>query len=215
MSVRYLINKEKLRCDNIISIILVLIMGGFFLFFRLIMFVSLIVYPLSSVFLYGIYYVSKSLASKDRNLTTRVLRLIQGVVYLTFSTLVLLVIFSYPHITLDYAIFFLSIPVFLIGLAAILKGSIVQVYSPNYRRLNILIGFLTLYITFLALLYAEAYFILSLFSLLFLLTLNGILRSGLYLSEYGLSIRNLKNIKLVFYLMDNLIVINPEEDVQY
>jgi hypothetical protein len=179
------------------------------------MFVSMIVYPLSSVFLHGIYYVSKSLANKDRNLTTRVLRLIQGVAYLTFSTLVLLVIFSYPHITSDYAIFFLSIPVFLIGLAAILKGSIVQVYSPNYRKLNILIGFLTLYITFLALLYAEAYFILSFFSLLFLLTLNGILRSGLYLSEYGLSIRNLKNIKLVFYLMDNLIVINPEEDVQF
>ena len=207
-------NKEKLKCDNITSITLLIGLLVLFIFFRLITFVSLMVYPICALFLNGLYYVYKSLAKKDRTLATRVLRLILGLGYIAFSTFILLLIFSYPHITLNYVIFFLSIPTFFIGLAAILKGSIVQVYSPIYRKLNILIGFITLFIIFLALYYAEAYFILSLISLLVLLTLNGILRSGLYLSEYGLSIRNLKNIRLVLYIMDNLQRVNPDEVVQ-
>jgi len=214
MNVRDLYNKEKLRCDDIILITLILSIGILFLFFRLIVFVSMMIYPIFSLFLYGIYNVYKGLAKKDTTPTNRVLRVILGIGGLTFSTFMVLLIFSYSNITLSYVIFFLSIPVLFIGLAAILKGRIIQVYSPIYRKLNILIGFLTLIITFLALYYVEAYFILSLISLLVLLTLNGILRSGLYLSEYGLSLRNLKNIRLVFYIMDNFQMINPEEEVQ-
>ena len=215
MDVSDLINKEKLRCDNIISIALIISILVLFVFFRLIVFVSLMVYPISSVFLYGLFYVYKGLAKENGTLSTRVLRFILGIGYLAFSTLIFLLIFSYPHITLSYVIYFISIPAFFIGFAAILKGSIVNVYSPIYRKLNILIGVLTFSITFLALYYAESFFVLSLISLLVLLTLNGILRSGLYLSEYGLSIRNLKNIRLVFYIMSNLQMIHPEEDIQY
>ena len=214
MNIRDLVNKKKLRCDDIISVTLVISVVVLLVFFRLIMFVSLMVYPICSLFLYGIYYVYRGLAKKDKTLTISVRKFIRGIVYLAFSTFMLLLIFSYPHITLSYIIYFLSFPVFLIGLAAILKGSIVEVYTLTYRRLNVLVGFLTISFTFLALYNVEGYFILSLTSLLVLLTLNGILRSGLYLSEYGLSIRNLNNIKLVFYIMDNLQVVNLEEEVQ-
>ena len=214
MNIRDLFNKQKLRCDDIISVTLIFSILVLFVFFRLIVFVSMMVYPFASLFLYGIFYVYKGLAKKDRSLTIRVRRLILGIVSLAFSTFILLLIFSYPHITINYVIYFLSIPALLIGLAAILKGSIVEVYTPIYRKLNILIGFLTFCITFLALYYAESYFILSLISLLFVLTLNVILRFGLYLSEYGLSIRYFQNIRLVFIIMDNLQLINPEEEVQ-
>jgi len=47
--------------------------------------------------------------------------------------------------------------------------------------------------------------------LLGLLILNGIFRAGLYLSEYGLSVWKLNNLRLVFYIMDNLQIINPED----
>ena len=214
MNIRDLVNKKKLRCDNIISVTLIISVVVLLVFFRLIMFASLMVYPICSLFLYGIYYVYRGLAKKEKTLNISVRKFIRGIVYLAFSTFMLLLIFSYPHITLSYIIYFLSFPVFFIGLAAILKGFIVEVYTLTYRRLNVLVGFLTISFTFLALYYVEGYFILSLISLLVLLTLNGILRSGLYLSEYGLSIRNLKNIRLVFYIMDNLQVINPEEVVQ-
>jgi hypothetical protein len=35
------------------------------------------------------------------------------------------------------------------------------------------------------------------------LTLNGVLRAALYLSEYGLSLNSFKNLKLVWFLMDS------------
>jgi len=214
MNIRDLVNKEKLRCDNIVSVTLIISVVVLLVFFRLIMYVSLMVYPLCSLFLYGIYYVYRGLAKKEKTLNISVRKFIRGIVYLAFSIFMLLLIFSYPHITLSYIIYFISFPVFLIGLAAILKGSIVEVYTLTYRRLNVLIGFLTIGFTFLALYYVEGYFVLSLISLLGFLILNGILRSGLYLSEYGLSIRNLSNIRLVFFIMDNLQVVNLEEEVQ-
>ena len=214
MNIRDLVNKKKLRCDDIISVTLIISIVVLLVFFRLIMFISLMVYPFCSLFLYGIYYVYRGLAKIDETLNISVRKLIRGIVYLAFSTYMLLLFFSYPHITLNYIIYFLSFPVFFIGLAAILKGSIVEVYTPAYRKLNVLVGFLTVGFTFLALYYVEGYFILSLISLLGLLILNGILRSALYLSEYGLSIRNLSNIRLVFYIMDNLQVVNLEEEVQ-
>lgn len=214
MDIRDLVNKKKLRCDNIISVTLVISVVVLLVFFRLIMYVSMMVYPICSLFLYGMYYVYRGLAKKDETLTISVRKFIRGIIYLAFSTYMLLLIFSYPHITFSYIIYFLSFPVFFIGLAAILKGSIVEVYTPTYRRLNVLVGFLTISFTFLALYYVEGYFVLSLISLLGLLILNGILRSGLYLSEYGLSIRNLSNIRLVFFIMDNLQVVNLEEEVK-
>lgn len=215
MKYRDLFDKKKLRCDDIILITLIISIGVLIIFFRsIVVYVSIMVYPIFSLFLYGIVYIYKGLAKKDKNLNNRVLRVILGIGYLVFSTFMLFLIFSYPHITLSYIIYFLSLPTFFIGLAAILKGSMIEVYSPIYRKSNILIGFLTLGWTLFALYYAEGYFLLSLISLLSLLTLNGVLRSGLYLSEYGLSLRNLKNIRLVFFIMDNFQMINPEEEVQ-
>ena len=214
MDISDLVNKEKLRCDNIISFVLIGFILVLFVFFRLIVFVSLMVFPIFALFLNGIYYIYKGLVKKDKTLAIKILRVILGIGYLSFSTFILSIIFSYPHITSSYVIYFISIPAFLIGFAAILKGYIVNVYSSLYRKLNIFIGFLTWSITFLALFYAESFFIITFISLISLLTLNGILRSGLYLSEYGLSIRSLKNIRLVFYIMDNLTVGNLEEEAQ-
>lgn len=214
MDISDLVNKEKLRCDNIISFVLIGFILVIFVFFRLIVFVSLMFFPIFALFLNGIYYVYKGLVKKDKTLAIKILRVILGIGYLSFSTFILSIIFSYPHITSSYVIYFISIPAFLIGFAAILKGCIVDVYSSLFRKLNIFIGFLTWSITLLALFYAESFFIITFISLISLLALNGILRSGLYLSEYGLSIRSLKNIRLVFYIMDNLTVGNLEEEAQ-
>ena len=152
------------------------------------------------------------MAKKDKTVSISVLRVILGIASIAFSSFIISLIFSHDHITLYYIIYFISLPTIFIGLAAILKGSIVRVYAPSYRKLNVLFGLLTITLTLLILNFLVSYFIFSLISLLVLLTLNGLLRSGLYLSEYGLSIRNLKNIRLVFYIMDNLQMINPEEE---
>jgi hypothetical protein len=210
MNIQDLVNRDKLRCDNIISITLLLSFLVLFLFFRYLLYLSLMVYPLCSCFLFGLYHIYRSFF-KEVKTKNKVYKFIQGATYLTFSTLMLLLIFSYPHITLNYIVYFLAIPVFFIGFAAILKGSTVDVYSLTYRKFNVFIGVITLIITFLDLYILDFYFLLSLISLIVLLILNGISRSALYLSEYGLSIRNLRNIKYVFFIMDNLIVIDLQE----
>lgn len=211
MNIRDFVNKEKLKCDDIISITLLGSIVFLFFFFRLILFMSFVIYPISSLFLYGIFKIYRSLAKKERSLFIKIFDFIFGVGSILFSSFFLLMIFSYPHVTIDYIVYFLSIPLFFIGFAAILKGSIVQVYSDFYRNMNIVIGITTIVSTFISILIAKEYFILSLIILLGLLTLNGILRAGLYLSEYGLSVWKLNNIKFVFYIMDNLQIINPED----
>jgi len=95
-------------------------------------------------------------------------------------------------------------PIFLIGLAGLLKGLIIDVYSPNFRYLNIVIGATTVLFTVIAIVFAETGFLFHLVTLLTILTLNGILRSALYLSEYGLSLKSFRNLKLVWYIMDNI-----------
>lgn len=212
MDINELVNKRKLRCDNIISVVLIIGIIFLFVYFRVFLIMSLLIYPLSSLFIYGLYYFYRLFTKKDRAIIMKVLKTILGIFYMLFSAFMFWLIFSYPQVTLSYVVFFISIPVLLIGLAAILKGSIVRVYSPFYRKLNVLIGFVTLIITFLAIYFVEISFVLSLASLLILLALNGILRSGLYLSEFGLSLRNFNNIKYVFFIMDNLVILNLEED---
>lgn len=206
-----LINRDKLKCDNIMSITLLASFLVLFLFYRFILYMSLMVYPLCSAFIFGLYYIYRSLF-KEKKTKIKILRFIQGAIYIVFSTFMLLLIFSYPHITLNYIVYFLAIPVIFIGAAAILKGSIVDVYSPTYRKFNIFIGVISIIITILDLYILDYYFIISLTSLIILLILNGISRSALYLSEYGLSLRNLKNMKYVFLIMDNLIVVDLQEE---
>ena len=51
--------------------------------------------------------------------------------------------------------------------------------------------------------FAEEYYLFNMISLFTMIFLNAIFRSVLYLSEYKLSIRNLKNFKVVFNILNN------------
>jgi len=170
------------------------------------------VFPFFALFLQGFYCIYKVARKKYKTVGARVIRLVLGIFYITLSSFIIWLVFSHPTITLSYIVYFLSIPMVFIGLAAIFKGFMIEVYSPFYRKANILIGFATLIVIIIALYIVELNFLLSLTSLILLLALNGIMRSGLYLSEFGLSLRDMKNFKYVFYIMDNFIIYNLEED---
>ena len=124
-------------------------------------------------------------------------------------------IFSYPHITTGYIIYFLAIPTSLVGLAGFLKGFIVNVYSPLLRILNMLVGMGTFLYSGYAIIFAEFNFLLHLIVLLVCLSLNGILRAALYLSEYGLTLNKVKSFKIVFYIMDNDLTISRIEESEF
>ncbi|MBY9020407.1 MAG: hypothetical protein KGD67_05070 [Candidatus Lokiarchaeota archaeon] len=212
MSSQLLMNKQKLLVDDIISVILVIIMISLAVFSQLLAIMSLVVYPLSSLLLYGLYKSYKSIFDKKLSIIHRVLNLLFGIVSIIITSYILYYMFTRPNIPVSFIIFFLGLPTFLIGLAGLLKGLIIKVYSPLFRLLNVLIGATTVLLTIIAIFFVETGYIFHLFTLLTALTLNGILRTALYLSEYGLSLKNYKNFKLIFFIMDSSRLHQQEEN---
>ena len=196
------INKQKLLVDNIILGALMIWLVISVLFVHLIFIMSAIVYPTSCLLIYGFLKTHKGIFNKNLNYKKKALNLIAGVIFIIFSSFILILIFSQPHISASYIIYFLALPIFFIGLAGFLKGLIINTYSPLFRSLNMAIGILTIITTFIAILFADASFIFYLCSLLIALALNGVLRSALYLSEFGLSLKSFRNFKLVFIIME-------------
>ena len=166
MSIRSLMNKQKLIVDDIISVLLMLSIGVLAMFFQLIAIMSFIVYPISTLFLYGIYRTCRGIFNKEISGLGKLVNILVGLFSLIFASFILAIVFGQPHIPIYYVIYFLSLPILLIGVAGLLKGVLVQVYSPLHRRLNIIIGSLTILMTFLAIQFAEYNFILQLLILL-------------------------------------------------
>lgn len=212
MSIRSLMNKKKIMVDDIICVVLIALFGFLVIFFVLIAIMALAVYPISTLLLYGIYKTHKCIFNKELNATRKVVGFLLGIGYISFAILNLSIIFSQPHIPVSFIIYFLAMPTFLIGLAGFLKGFIIKVYSPLFRRLNMLIGASTIILTIISIVLAESGFMYLLFSLLIALILNGIFRSALYLSEFGLSLNRIRNLKLVFLIMNSIEIKYPEID---
>lgn len=201
MSVQ-VINKRKLLVDNIILVALLIIIVILTFFFKLIIIMSAAVYPMTCLLIYGFLKTHRGIFNKNLNYIKKVLNLMAGVISILFSSLILILIFSQPHIPASYIIYFLALPSFLIGLAGFLKGLIVNTFSPLFRSLNMAFGILTIITTIIAILFADVSFIFYLCSLIIALALNGVLRSALYLSEFGLSLKSFRNFKLVFLIME-------------
>ena len=159
---------------------------------------------MASLLIYGIGGTYKGIFNKKMNSIKKVLNFVLGIVYILFAIFMFILLFTPPRIPINYIIYFLFIPIFLIGIGGVLKGLLVNVYSPLFRFLNVLIGAITVLFAIIALIFVEIGFTFHLVTLLTTLTLNGILRSSLYLSEYGLKLNRFQNLKLVWFLMDNV-----------
>jgi len=215
MSYKSLMNKRKLMVNNIVGVALIIVIFAQLLFFRLIAIMSIVVYPMASLLPYGVYRVSRTIIDPEVSLRGKIIKIAFQIGYTIFSLLFLNMLFSYPHITLSYVIYFLSIPTLLIGLAGFLKGLMIDVYSQRFRFLNILIGMFTVFYTFVAIIFADFNFVVHLVILLVVLSLNGILRAALYLSEYGLSLNKMKSFRIVFYIMESNLTIRGIEESQF
>ncbi len=207
-------NKRKILVDNIVVGTLIVILLVMALNVHLLIIMSAVVYPMSCLFIYGLLKASRAFRDKDLIGKNKVLLLVLGVGSIIFSGYILILVFSQPPIPLSFILYFLSLPVFLIGLAGLLKGLIVTVYSPHHRRINIAVGIFTSLLTLFAILTAETFFMFNLLSLSGLLIANGLLRAALYLSEYGLVLDSVKNLKLALMIMDSVGVPHKESDSQ-
>lgn len=198
--------------NNIVGGALIIVIFAQLLFFRLIAVMSIVVYPMAILVPYGVYRISRTAINHELRLRAKIIKITFQLGYIVISALFLNMLFSYPHITSSYIIYFLCIPSSLIGLAGFLKGLMIEVYSPLFRFLNMLTGMFTVFYSFIAIVFADFNFLLHLVTLIVLLGLNGILRAALYLSEYGLSLNKMKSFKIVLYIMDyNLTVMHIDE----
>jgi len=208
-----ILNRRKVRADDfiIISIIGTLIVQ--LLFFKLIALMSFVVFPMFTLFLYGIYKLFLGLLKKGKE---KMKDLIMGAFSIPFGLLILIIIFSQPHISRGYIIYFIAIPIMIIGFAGIIKGYLIDVYSTFHRVINIIIGIITLIEATLAYITAETLFDYHILLLCVMLLINGIARTALYLSEYRISIIHLRNLiilKFLFQIISEVPIEIVSEDV--
>jgi len=213
-----LIHKDKIRADNYITVVLILFYIGFNLFFKLEALMSLLVYPLVALFFYGIIKIidgsNKRNRGNDRNLN----RILFGVLSIIFSVLILIYILRHPTVTVQTIINLAAFPLLIVGIAGIIKGFIIKIYSIKYCIINIIIGIMTIAVCMLAFfspaIIPQDFILIHTISLSIILFVNILGRAALYLSEFGLSLLHIRNFIIFFYIIsDYFISVNPEGNI--
>lgn len=198
-----LIDKNKILADNYISILLVFAYILFAIFFPLEAMLSIIVYPFASLTFYGIVKIISALNKRKYGKLNKILL---GIISITFSALFLWFILTQPNVTSQRIVALIAFPMLIVAFAGIIKGSIIDIYSLKYRRMNIYIGIITIIITILVLLNIMNNFLFNIIALSLTLLINILSRAALYLSEFGLSIVHIKNLRLFFYMISDYLI---------
>ena len=94
----------------------------------------------------------------------------------------------------------------IVAFAGIIKGSIIDIYSLRHRTMNIIIGFVTLIFSLIGFFNLVNNFLFNIIALSLTLLVNIISRAALYLSEFGLSLVQIKNFKLFLYIISDYLI---------
>jgi hypothetical protein len=213
-----LIHKDKIRADDHISGVLIISYILFALFFRLELIMSLLVYPFISLFFYGISKIVNGTNKRNKGNRKNLNRVLFGITSIILSIAFLNFFRIQPNVTFQNIINLAAYPILVVGFASIIKGRLINVYSRKFRDINIVIGAVTVVICLLALLssriFPPVFNIFHVFSLSITLVVNIVGRAALYLSEYNLSVLNIRNFKLFFYIIsDYFIYINKDGNI--
>ncbi|MFX1499862.1 MAG: hypothetical protein ACFFDH_02730 [Promethearchaeota archaeon] len=206
MSLEELIDKNKIKADNYIIILTIGSYLIFALFFRLEALVCIFFYPFVALGIYGVLKIVNGLNKRNHGGYVNENMIVVGIIYIICSILFSIFILSQPNITSQIIISLISYPSLVVGCAGIIKGMLIEVYSIQYRLINILIGVITIIVSFFAFFPVVKSFLFNMIILLIVFILNILSRAALYLSEYGLSLRHLKNFKLFLYIISNYVL---------
>lgn len=211
-------HKDKIRAEDYITGFLIIGYLIFAVFFTLESLMSLLVYPLIALFFHGIVSIIMGTAKRNKGNPKNLNRVLLGIISIVFSVAILDFFVKLPEITPQILITLAVYPIIIIGLASIVKGIIINIYSRKHRYINIIIGTISLMLCMLALLPYQIFypnsFLFHFVSLSIVLIANIISRAALYLSEFGLSLLHKNNFKLFFYIIsDYLIYVNEEGNI--
>ncbi len=197
------LNKKIISADNTLSIIILINMAFLYVFFTRIAIMCLIIYPSVALIFHGFLKTYQGIYKKSLELSKRILKITFGIIGIIFAIILIAFIILQPNVSFGNVIQIIAFPIMIMGSAGVLKGMVIDLYSINYRILNIIIGVITLIITGIAFAHAEVNPLFHFFTLSIMFFLNLIFRSGLYLSEFGLSIKKLRNFKIVLFIINN------------
>lgn len=200
-----LINKNKIKADDYISVTIAIIYVLFAVFFHLEVLVSIIVYPFVSLAIYGVLKIIEFF-NKRKARERNPVKFLFGIVSLIVSILFLWFIIIQPNVTPHVIMALISIPMIIVGFAGIIKGSIIDIYSKKHRLMTIIVSIITILITLsvFANLMNNLLFNIVALSLTFLF--NILSRAALYLSEFGLSIVHIRNFKIFLYIISDYLI---------
>jgi hypothetical protein len=195
-------NQKKVRVDDIVSVMLIISILLLALVFRVVAIISVIVYPMICLIIHGFSKINKGLKKGSQDYNSKAMSIIFGSLGISFSIFILMIIFLSSNITPGIILSLLAFPLVITGFAGICKGIMIKEYSEKLRTLNILTGIMTMFFSIFALFTSESFVIFHFITLLSCLALNFFLRSALYLSEFGLSVRRLENFKVIFLIIN-------------
>jgi hypothetical protein len=155
-----------------------------------------------ALFINGILKIKKGFYDEELESSKKVWHVIYGIFCILFSICVLGFIFIQPHVSIQIYNGLLAFPMQMVGFAAIFKGFLVRAYAYFLRLINVALGIVTVSFSLNVLMNPEVGNIWYLLLLISILLLNILFRSALYLSEFGLSIKNLNNMKIVFMIVN-------------
>jgi len=205
MLLEEIINKNKIKADDYISVFLIASYLLFALFFRIEAFMSIIVYPFASLGIFGVLKIVNAL-NKRNPVHGKGNKLFVGTIYIIFSVLFLGFLFSMPSISSHIIISLISFPLLVVGSAGIIKGMLIDIYLVKHRVINIIIGISTIVVCFIAFSSIVDNFLFNMIILSLTFLINVLSRAALYLSEYGLSLIHIKNFKLFLYIISDYII---------
>ena len=136
-------------------------------------------------------------------LLIRMAKILLSAILITFGVLILYLFIKSAVFTYKKIIVLMAYPIMMIGFCGIVKGFVVKVYMNKFRIFNIVLGMLTIIYCIYAIQFPNEMFVLHIILLCILLFFNWILRLGLYLSEFELSLKSVKNIKIALFIRSN------------
>ncbi|MFX0139112.1 MAG: hypothetical protein ACFFDN_36055 [Candidatus Hodarchaeota archaeon] len=201
-----LIDERKIKADDYITGVMIVNFLVFAMFFRLEAIMAVAVYPFTSLFIYGILKIYTGLKKIRIKGRININNILLGIIYIGFSIFLLNLIFTQPTVKSHHIISLITFPIMIGGFAGIIKGLIINLYSVKHRMINNFVGFITIVICFLTFSTIIKNFIFNVVLLSLTLLLNIFSRAALYLSEFGLSLRQIKNFKLLFYIISDYLI---------
>ncbi|MHA1285699.1 MAG: hypothetical protein ACTSUX_12360 [Promethearchaeota archaeon] len=207
----YILSKQKVLAEDIILAFIIITIMIMALSFRVIIYTAIIIYPMIALIIYGGSQVKKAIKMEYEPQFKRFLRTFYGFLCMSISAFIIIFILSPPTDTLSTILELLAFPLISTGFAGIIKGIIITDYPLNLRIWNIIIGVITMIFSIYGFTFPYVMPLNLIFILLILLALNFFFRAAIYLSEFGLSIIPLRNLKIVFLIVNGYYLYLEEE----